>query len=65
MEKALKQEEIDALFARAKSRAKPDGPPQRLAPTPGVQPYNFARAGQINNEQMRAISILNDASLAR
>jgi flagellar motor switch protein FliM len=76
MEKALKQDEIDALFAGARSRvADPDLEGQlkeqlkgqlreqlkeQWRNQPRVVPYNFARAGQINNEQMRAISILND-----
>jgi flagellar motor switch protein FliM len=70
MEKALKQDEIDALFAGAKGRTATPGvaapavaetqPADPRKPRPKVIPYNFARAGQINNEQMRAISILND-----
>jgi len=72
MEKALKQDEIDALFAgvqkpaaepdlegQLKSQLKGQLKEQRRS-QPKVVPYNFARAGQINNEQMRAISILND-----
>ena len=58
MEKALKQDEIDALFAGAQKRGQPAEAPARAQPK--VQRYNFSRAGQINNEQMRAISILND-----
>jgi flagellar motor switch protein FliM len=56
MEKTLKQDEIDALFqaARAKKTAAATDNRARL------QPYSFARAGQISNEQMRAISLLND-----
>jgi flagellar motor switch protein FliM len=64
MEKALKQDEIDALFAGAKKQAQPA---DVAAPSAGgaegqvrVERYNFTRAGQINNDQMRAISILND-----
>jgi flagellar motor switch protein FliM len=77
MKKALKQDEIDALFAGMRSSGPPpDAVPldiegqlkaqlrgqlkQQWQSQPRVQPYNFARAGQINNEQMRAISILND-----
>lgn len=72
MEKALKQDEIDALFAGVQSRAaEPEPQPklqselkgqlkQQRRSQPKVVAYNFARAGQINNEQMRAISILND-----
>ncbi|HTV04985.1 MAG TPA: FliM/FliN family flagellar motor switch protein [Acidobacteriaceae bacterium] len=56
MEKTLKQDEIDALFraARVKKSASIDDKRSR------VQAYSFARAGQISNEQMRAISLLND-----
>lgn len=56
MEKTLKQDEIDALFqaARAKKTAAASDGRTR------VQAYSFARAGQISNEQMRAISLLND-----
>jgi flagellar motor switch protein FliM len=56
MEKSLKQDEIDALFqaARARSQATTQVARQK------VQPYSFSRAGQISNEQMRAISLLND-----
>src|ERR1700760_2399612 len=55
MEKALKQDEIDALFRAARTQA------ETAVPHVGkIQPYSFTRAGQINNEQMRAISLLND-----
>jgi flagellar motor switch protein FliM len=72
VEKALKQDEIDALFAGTqKAMTEPDieghlksqlkGQLQeQWRSQPKVVAYNFARAGQINNEQMRAISILND-----
>jgi len=63
MEKALKQDEIDALFAGAQQRTDAEAELAGKASARGslkVQPFNFARAGQINNEQMRAISILND-----
>jgi flagellar motor switch protein FliM len=85
MEKALKQDEIDALFAGAQARAAEQPAPAGAEPgagqaaakgaakgalkgtlkeqrksQPKISAYNFARAGQINNEQMRAISILND-----
>jgi flagellar motor switch protein FliM len=56
MEKTLKQDEIDALFQAARAK-------KNAAATDGrakLQPYSFARAGQISNEQMRAISLLND-----
>ncbi|MGA7524137.1 MAG: hypothetical protein WBW84_16920 [Acidobacteriaceae bacterium] len=56
IEKELGQEEIDALFqaARARTQAAPDAPRSR------VLPWSFMRSGQISNEQLRAISMLND-----
>jgi flagellar motor switch protein FliM len=57
MEKELGQEEIDALFqaARARTQAAPEqGPRSR------VLPWSFSRSGQISNEQLRAISMIND-----
>lgn len=57
MEKMLKQDEIDALFQAARS-----SPPEPLKGEKSATavPYNFGRAGQISNEQLRAISMLND-----
>jgi flagellar motor switch protein FliM len=55
MDKILKQEEIEALFAAARV----SGPMGGEAPV-RVTPYNFSSAGQISNEQLRAISMLND-----
>lgn len=58
MGKQLEQGDIDALFAAAGANA------ATQAPTDGAEPplerYNFSRAGQISNEQMRAISTVND-----
>jgi len=56
IEKELGQEEIDALFqaARAGAQAAPEAPRSR------VLPWSFMRSGQISNEQLRAISMLND-----
>jgi flagellar motor switch protein FliM len=57
MEKMLKQDEIDALFVAARTPAdggQPEEPRDRVAA------YNFASAGQISTEQLRAISMLND-----
>jgi len=56
IEKELGQEEIDALFqaARARTQAAPEAPRSR------VLPWSFSRSGQISNEQLRAISMLND-----
>jgi flagellar motor switch protein FliM len=56
MEKLLKQDEIDALFQAARTTA-PEALPEVRA---RVVPYNFASAGQISNDQLRAISLLND-----
>ena len=55
MEKNLGQEDIDALFAAANASSRQK---QRSGKEP--ESYNFSRAGQINNEQMRAISTVND-----
>lgn len=58
MGKMLKQDEIDALFEAVRSSSpQPAGPPINQ---PGVVRYNFGSAGQISNEQLRAISMLND-----
>ena len=56
MEKELGQEEIDALFqaARARTQAAPEAPRSRIVA------WSFSRSGQISNEQLRAISVLND-----
>jgi len=56
IEKELGQEEIDALFQAARART-------QTAPEPAqnrVLPWSFSRSGQISNEQLRAISMLND-----
>ncbi|WP_109484656.1 flagellar motor switch protein FliM [Occallatibacter savannae] len=58
MEKLLKQDEIDALFRAA--RASSPEPASGSAAVRAAVAYNFARAGQISNEQLRAISMLND-----
>ncbi len=57
MEKTLKQNEIDALFEAARSAAPDEA---RSDARTRVMPYNFSSAGQISNEQLRAISMLND-----
>jgi flagellar motor switch protein FliM len=57
MEKTLKQNEIDALFEAARSRAPDSSRPEARA---RVVPYNFSSAGQISTDQLRAISMLND-----
>ena len=57
IEKTLKQDEIDALFEAARSST-PEAPKTDVRAR--VVPYNFSSAGQISNEQLRAISMLND-----
>lgn len=57
MEKTLKQDEIDALFQAARSAAMSASSSEVRA---RIVPYNFASAGQISTEQLRAISMLND-----
>jgi flagellar motor switch protein FliM len=57
MDKALRQDEIDALFQAARSGRTAEAANSDRS---GVQPYSFSRSGQISNEQMRAISLLND-----
>jgi flagellar motor switch protein FliM len=57
VEKILKQDEIDALFDAARS-VTPD--PAKDEVHARVVPYNFSSAGQISNDQLRAISMLND-----
>jgi len=57
VEKTLKQDEIDALFEAARSTVPDESRPEVKA---RVVPYNFSSAGQISNEQLRAISMLND-----
>lgn len=56
IEKELGQDEIDALFqaARARTQPAPEAAKSR------VLPWSFSRSGQISNEQLRAISMLND-----
>ncbi len=56
-EKTLKQDEIDALFEAARSQTPESARSEVRA---RVVPYNFSSAGQISNEQLRAISMLND-----
>src|ERR1035441_10278070 len=56
MEKTLMQDEIDALFQAA--RTSPSGKSNEVRAA--LLPYNFASAGQISTDQLRAISMLND-----
>jgi len=56
MEKTLKQDEIDALFQAAKASTVEGRSEMRKR----ISSYSFSSAGQISNEQLRAISMLND-----
>lgn len=56
MEKNLGQDDIDALFAAANASAKP----LKVEADKGPEKYVFSRAGQISNDQMRAITTVND-----
>lgn len=58
MGKQLEQGDIDALFAAAGANAAAQAASEGEAAPP--EQYNFSRAGQISNEQMRAISTVND-----
>jgi flagellar motor switch protein FliM len=62
MEKTLKQDEIDALFEAARTQASAESEGEGAHPEvkARVVPYSFDTAGQISNEQLRAISMLND-----
>ncbi len=57
MGKQLGQGDIDALFAAAGAGAGSQAAPSGNVPR---EKYNFSRAGQISNDQMRAISSVND-----
>lgn len=57
-EKELKQDEIDALFQAAQSGRDEQAPAAESVAR--VVPYSFSSSGQISNDQMRAISMLND-----
>jgi flagellar motor switch protein FliM len=56
MAKVMGQDEIDALFAQARADAAVQAPPVEEK----AESYNFGRAGNISNEQMRAIATVND-----
>src|ERR1700722_14022797 len=58
MGKQLGQGDIDALFAAAGASATSLAAPQ--ADKSLLERYSFSRAGQISNDQMRAISTVND-----
>ncbi len=57
MDKMLAQEDIDSLFAEAMVNR-----PKHVVEEPKVRAdlYNFTRSGQITDEQMKAISSVND-----
>jgi flagellar motor switch protein FliM len=58
MAKVLGQAAIDALFASALSGGNQN---ETLDPSDiGNEAYNFSRAGQISNDQVRAIATVND-----
>src|ERR1700675_1786225 len=57
MEKMLGQDEIDALFEAAPTSTPAE---MRTELSAKIVPYNFASAGQISTDQLRAISMLND-----
>lgn len=56
MEKNLGQDDIDALFAAANASAKTT----TVEVDKGPEKYVFSRAGQISNDQLRAITTVND-----
>ncbi len=61
MEKVLGQDDIDAMFAQARAQVEDDAAtPAAAVSAIEVETYYFGRAGQISNEQMRAISTVND-----
>ena len=57
MEKMLGQDDIEAMFAAARLAAQ-HGP--ATTPRESAERYDFSRAGQISDEQMKAISAVND-----
>jgi len=58
MGKQLGQGDIDALFAAAGANASAQS--AAMSSEPLLERYDFSRAGQISNDQMRAISSVND-----
>src|ERR1700734_4045253 len=63
MEKNLAQAEIDALFASVNAQSsneETESPATKAEPVRRQEAYNFSRAGQISNDQMKAISTVND-----
>jgi flagellar motor switch protein FliM len=62
MNKGLEQTEIDALFATSMSGSEEENAEKATERVERLKrnSYNFSRAGQISNEQMKAISTVND-----
>jgi flagellar motor switch protein FliM len=63
MEKHLEQAEIDSMFAMAREEADKESLAAGTLVTESdrkEERYNFSRSGQISNEQMQAISTVND-----
>ncbi|MGD0798363.1 MAG: FliM/FliN family flagellar motor switch protein [Acidobacteriaceae bacterium] len=61
MEKMLGQDEIDAMFAAAGAAAEEQAAVKvEAGPAVKQELYNYSRAGQISNDQMQAISSVND-----
>lgn len=58
MGKQLEQGDIDALFAAARANAAAEDTQDAISAP--LERYNYSRAGQISNDQMRAISRVND-----
>jgi flagellar motor switch protein FliM len=56
VDKNLGQDAIDALFAAASDSKAAES----LEATKSPETFNFSRAGQINNDQLRAITTVND-----
>jgi flagellar motor switch protein FliM len=57
MDKTLGQDDIDAMFAQAMASTSQEAVPSAEI---ALEAYNFSRAGQISNEQMKAITTVND-----
>jgi flagellar motor switch protein FliM len=63
VEKHLDQNEIDLMFASIRNESVKSEAGSESAAAKGAaksEPYNFSRAGQISNDQMQAISTVND-----
>lgn len=58
MSKALEQEDIDAIFAQARGEAGGDAGSSGL--NAGAAPYNFTRAGQISQDEMKTITSVSE-----